>query len=813
MKMKNKIFLAIIPVMILGIILMNTAFLMFFGRYVEKQETAQIDTSANSIVDFVKEKTSKYLGTVNDWGHWDDTYEYIKGRNTGYVERNLDISSFVNLDIDFFVLMDNAQEIVYKQYYSRYDDSFGQFPEEIENELSALVTRTMQYEDVSCIQKLGTEYYFFAFSDVTDSLSAEQTCGKILIGRLIDTTTISSMEKISGCTFAGIKTSGDIAENTNPYYTRSISASGEKVEIKLVLPNAYRLTDSVQLNLDLSRDLYLSSMRNLYIFTIISLLAGLLITALIIHIWSSVLTRPFEKLVREVSGIDVTMGSISKIPVTGTIEFQHLSQSINFLINRIESVQRDLDGSRKELEATLVSVGDGVIVVDMDYHITFLNPVAQRLMGWSMEEVTGREVGEVFNIINEYTRKTVISPIDLVFERHEIVELANHTLLIAKDGTEIPIEDTAAPIIDGAGKVTGCVLVFRDSSKQKEKQKQIEYLSYHDQLTGLYNRRFFEEEFRRLDVERNFPLAIIYADVNGLKIMNDAFGHESGDKLITLVSEAMQEVCRSDDIIARIGGDEFIILLPQTDSEHAEKIIERIKAKISTLQIQGISISVSFGLDVKMGTWQLSNDVMKNAEKDMYFRKTLNINNRNQIIKAIISALFQKCREEESHSNRVGLICRRIGEAFDLSPEQIKSLGVAGEMHDIGKIFVDESILKKGNNLDQIEWIQMKKHPEVGYRLLGATIEYHAIADFVLAHHENWDGSGYPKGLKGEDILWESRAIAIAEAYERMISTQYYSVPLSKDEAIQELRKNAGAQFDPQLVDLFINEVVPRLPF
>jgi HD-GYP domain-containing protein (c-di-GMP phosphodiesterase class II) len=134
-------------------------------------------------------------------------------------------------------------------------------------------------------------------------------------------------------------------------------------------------------------------------------------------------------------------------------------------------------------------------------------------------------------------------------------------------------------------------------------------------------------------------------------------------------------------------------------------------------------------------------------------------------------------------------------------------------MHDIGKIFVDESILKKGGELDQIEWSQIKKHPEVGYRLLGATIEYHAIADFVLAHHEHWDGSGYPKGLKAEEILWESRAIAIAEAYERMISVQYYSEPLSRDEAIQELRKNAGTQFDPQLVDLFINEVLPQLPF
>ena len=197
----------------------------------------------------------------------------------------------------------------------------------------------------------------------------------------------------------------------------------------------------------------------------------------------------------------------------------------------------------------------------------------------------------------------------------------------------------------------------------------------------------------------------------------------------------------------------------------------------------------------------------------MYYRKTLNINNRNQIIKAILSALFQKCREEESHSKRVGLICRKIGETFRSSSDEIKLLGAAGEMHDIGKILVDESILNKGNNLDQIEWIQMKKHPEVGYRLLGASIEYHAIADFILAHHENWDGSGYPKGLKGEEILWESRAIAIAEAYERMISAQYYSKPLSKDEAIQEIRKCAGTQFDPQLVAVFIDKVIGQLSF
>jgi PAS domain S-box-containing protein len=237
-----------------------------------------------------------------------------------------------------------------------------------------------------------------------------------------------------------------------------------------------------------------------------------------------------------VSQIETESGCYARVSESGGKEITALGRSINHLLGRIEAGQNELSDNKKKLEATLVSVGDGVIAVDVEQNIVFMNPVAQRLTGWTFDEVAHAPITNVFRIINEFTREPVSSPILKVFERGEVVELANHTLLITKDGVETPIEDTAAPIMDETGAVTGCVLVFRDSSERKERQKRIEYLSYHDQLTELYNRRFFEEELRRLDVERNFPLSIIYADVNGLKVINDAFGHESGDQLLTLIA-------------------------------------------------------------------------------------------------------------------------------------------------------------------------------------------------------------------------------------------------------------------------------------
>ncbi len=267
-----------------------------------------------------------------------------------------------------------------------------------------------------------------------------------------------------------------------------------------------------------------------------------------------------------------------------------------FVLNITDRKRLEMDLSREKvlLETTLTSVGDGVISTDNMGNIVFLNKVGETLTGWTQEDARGKPIEEVFVIVNEYTREKNENIVEKVLASGRIEELANHTLLISKDGSERPIEDSAAPIIQENGEIAGVVLVFRDFSEKKQKQEEIEFLSYHDQLTGLYNRRFYEEELIRLDIEKSLPMAIVMGDVNGLKLVNDSFGHVMGDQLLKKVAEVLKKSCRSCDIIARLGGDEFVIILPNTDDSGAEKIIKRIK-ELESLALDPLSAHVPCG--------------------------------------------------------------------------------------------------------------------------------------------------------------------------------------------------------------------------
>src|SRR5665648_761278 len=204
-------------------------------------------------------------------------------------------------------------------------------------------------------------------------------------------------------------------------------------------------------------------------------------------------------------------------------------------------LEEQLAREKNLLEITLSSVGDGVISCDRKGKIIFFNRVAEDLTGWKSEEVKGRKIEDIFNIVDEFTRDKRESIIQKVLKNKHKNELAENTILISKDGIERPIEDSAAPIIDENGEVGGVVLVFRDFSAKKQRLDQIQYLSYHDKLTGLYNRRFYEEELRRLDTERNLPLTIIMGDINGLKLINDSFGHGMGDDLLKKAEDHMYQ--------------------------------------------------------------------------------------------------------------------------------------------------------------------------------------------------------------------------------------------------------------------------------
>ena len=375
------------------------------------------------------------------------------------------------------------------------------------------------------------------------------------------------------------------------------------------------------------------------------------------------------------------------------------------------------------------------------------------------------------------------------------------------DGSIFPVEIMLTSItLDGKKVFHACC---RDISDRKQMELRLEYLSYHDQLTGLFNRRFFEEEVIRLDVEKNYPLTLVVADINGLKLINDSFGHTQGDKIINKVAEIILKGCRSDDVVARFGGDEYVILLPKTSYQETETIIKRIKEMFANEKVGSIGVSASFGWETKIDKFETTHEIFKRAEDFMYKQKLFESPSmRGKTISVIIKTLNEKNKREEEHSHRVSILCKDLGRAINLTEGETEELKTVGLFHDIGKVAIEESILNKEGKLDLGEWEQVKRHPEIGYRILSTVNEMAEMAEYVLAHHEKWNGKGYPKGLKGEEIPLQSRIISIADSFDAMTSERTYKRVLSFDEAIEELKKNAGIQFDPYLVEVFINKVL-----
>jgi diguanylate cyclase (GGDEF)-like protein/PAS domain S-box-containing protein len=336
--------------------------------------------------------------------------------------------------------------------------------------------------------------------------------------------------------------------------------------------------------------------------------------------------------------------------------------------------------------------------------------------------------------------------------------------------------------------------------------REIHYVTFHDPLTSLYNRSFFEEEVERLNVRRQMPMSIVMGDVNGLKIVNDAFGHLEGDRLLKAVSECLKSSLRSDDIIARWGGDEFIMLLPQTNTQSAESLVSRIKKALTQITGFDLPISVSFGIGTKSDVDQDFRETLVSAEEKMYRDKLLNnISMRSRTVKVLEKSLLNKSYETEEHTEKIKSLSRDFGKFIGLSEAELDNLLLLGALHDIGKIAVPEEILTKAGSLTSEEWKKIKSHPEAGFRIALSSPELVGIADEILSHHEWWDGSGYPRGLVGESIPLLARIMSIIDAYDVMTSGRPYKHPVSCEEAIEELRRCSGKQFDPGLVDSFVN--------
>ncbi len=400
--------------------------------------------------------------------------------------------------------------------------------------------------------------------------------------------------------------------------------------------------------------------------------------------------------------------------------------------------------------------------------------------------------------------------IELLME-NKISGFSMNKRFVRPDGEEVWVNMTVTPFHSKVQQEYCHLCMIEDITSRKKAEEEITYLSYYDPLTGLYNRRFYEEELKRINTSRNLPITLVLADVNGLKLTNDAFGHALGDNLLKNIAQVFKKECRTEDVIARIGGDEFVFLLPKTDGNEAQRIIERINNTISEKQREKIICSVSFGWATKHYLKEDIRKIFMRAEDYMYRNKLAESTSmRNETIKLITKTLYQKNRREQLHCERVSKLCELIGNAMRLSPDSVRELKMAGLLHDIGKIGIDESLLNKRGKLTELEWSDMKRHPEIGYHILRSVNEFAPIAKYVLHHHERIDGRGYPRQLKDEEIPLQSKIISIADAYDAMTSHRPYREDLSLSEVVAEFKSNSGSQFDPEILKIFIDQILKQ---
>lgn len=340
----------------------------------------------------------------------------------------------------------------------------------------------------------------------------------------------------------------------------------------------------------------------------------------------------------------------------------------------------------------------------------------------------------------------------------------------------------------------------RNIEDRKKHESRILYLSYHDQMTHLYNRHFYSAELQRLDVPRNLPIAMILSDINGLKATNDIFGHTTGDTLLIAYADILRQACRADDIIARIGGDEFIVLLPNTGQEQVMMIRDRIMQLIDQKKLAQSVLSVSCGIAVKTLPDQIFAEQFIKAEEEMYHQK---MRDRRGFERRLATHIRQQLAirdpREKERSERIGQICQQLAVQSGLTREEIRLAGLAGRLHDIGKIAIDQRILMKKEPLNDDDWREIQRHVEIGYQIAKNIHHYADVAEIILTHHERPDGLGYPRGLRQHEIPLISRMVSVAVAFDAML----HKKNMSSFQAMNELEKGAGSQFDPAVVALF----------
>jgi len=474
-------------------------------------------------------------------------------------------------------------------------------------------------------------------------------------------------------------------------------------------------------------------------------------------------------------------------------------------ITERKNVSDELNKALRFNKDIISNVNEGIIVYDENLKYVVWNPF--------MEKISGRKAVDVIGLtpeenVPQLVKLGLVDTLKLAL-KGQATTTTDVPYFFSNKNSDGFVTFSCGPMFNDEGEIVGVIATTQDITDRRLAEERVLFNSNHDSLTGLFNRRYFDEVFDKLYSSNEVPISIIIGDVNGLKLSNDIFGHICGDIVLKKIGKIMKSELGEGNCVARISGDEFVAVLVGVTFIEANKLTENIRKRCKEETTDEINLNISFGVETKTETSQNLLKCYHLAEERMYTSKLLEGKNiRSSIIENLRVVLEEKTGETRSHCERMAKTAEKLGVDLGLQRYEIENLKLLAILHDIGKTAIPDNILLKPGALDDEEMTKIKKHSELGYRIANNLPELVIISNGILCHHERWDGAGYPQGLKEEEIPLNARIVSIVDAYDAMTNDRPYRKAMSNEVALEEIRRCAGTQFDPEIVEIFLTKTI-----
>lgn len=610
------LFSIIMLIIIASIFLINNFVILESYKRLEQH---YIYHNIQNVENMIKIKKESLDNLCLDWASWDDSYEFMETKNNEYIESNFadPFDTLETIQVNMIVYIDTEKEIIYSKYYDFETMKEKQLPEELLELMSS---------DSPCIESKGflhTSQGFLMLSchEILTSLKEGPSRGKLVMGYVfsngiaeVQTAHAPEIELIY------LDESDVLTKEVLLFSSLTASEKESLSKIEIAYPslgeyNAYKLfTDingdpSIALKVTGIREIYLHGRTTIKIILLVVFISTISLFILVLVPLNKLFFKRILDLNTAVRNIGNMKNSLKRIVLSGNDEITYLGRSINKCFNSLESAHEEVVKTQKMYEDLFKDSIDGIYRSTLDGQYLNANTALVKMLGYNTKK----------ELLAINTKDLYINP-----EKRPDAGQRNRSfnaIFRKKDGSKIHVAISSRVVYQN-GKPLHYDGIVRDISEQKNYEEKVKYLSFHDSLTGLYNRTFFDEELKRLRKTRQLPLSIVLGDVNGLKKINDTIGHYKGDILLKRIARILKQCFRSEDIISRIGGDEFCIILPSTSRKDTENIIKRVIDLCKGKSTKDIPLSISFGIAVMKKKNDKIKDVFRTAENMMYSFKT-----------------------------------------------------------------------------------------------------------------------------------------------------------------------------------------------